>query len=572
MGKECIWDVVDPKAVTNDELYGCMNPKTKEWKDGVISTMMRDMAKSNGPYKLTQFIKAVVLDGDIDPEWIETMNTVMDDNKVLTLVSQERIPLTDAMKLVLEISNLRNATPATVSRGGVLFINDQEVGWKPFVDSWMAKYKKTDEHANNAFTLAFQQYIPDSFVDDMHSRETVCPMVDISYVQSLCCMIDAQYYNLYNTTKELSDHMKQLKEAGSEDDIKQIYEGFFIFAFMWAFGASLTEERNWFNGYCKSCSRIKFPDEQGAQCFDYFFDPIRNGWVHWNEKVSPYNTEYEGLFNNIVVPTAETTRQKYILSLHIQQRKGVLYVGAAGTGKTSTINDFFSGLDKDYTLSASISFNSYTDSKALQAVLESKVEKRAGNKVGPPPGKCLVYFMDDLNMPYVDKYGTQSPIALIRQIIDYKLIYDRDHLEEKKYLQDCMFTACMNPKSGSFNVDLRLQRHLSCFATMIPSKEILQTIYFQILHIHLSTFDKSISDVCQKLIDATMEVFNGITLSPQFAPTARKFHYQFNLRDFSKIVQNLMLTQPALYKGKPLDMVRLWLHELMRVFDDRLID
>jgi len=66
-----------------------------------------------------------------------------------------RDPLTDAMKLVLEISNLRNATPATVSRGGVLFINDQEVGWKPFMDSWMQKYKKKDENANLAFTLAF---------------------------------------------------------------------------------------------------------------------------------------------------------------------------------------------------------------------------------------------------------------------------------------------------------------------------------------------------------------------------------------------------------------------------------
>jgi dynein heavy chain len=193
LGRECVWDVVDPKAVTNDELYGCMNPKTKEWKDGVISTMMRDMAKSNGPYKESQFIKAVILDGDIDPEWIETMNTVMDDNKVLTLVSQERIPLTDAMKLVLEISNLRNATPATVSRGGVLFINDQEAGWRPFVESWMAKYKKDDEMANSAFTLAFQQYLPDSFMDEMKTRETVCPMVDISYIQSLCCMIDAQY-------------------------------------------------------------------------------------------------------------------------------------------------------------------------------------------------------------------------------------------------------------------------------------------------------------------------------------------------------------------------------------------
>jgi len=87
-------------------------------------------------------------------------------------------------------------------------------------------------------------------------------------------------------------------------------------------------------------------------------------------------------------------------------------------------------------------------------------------------------------MPYLDKYGTQSPIALMRQIIDYQIIYDRDDLAEKKFLQDCMFTACMNPKSGSFNVNSRLQRHLSLFATSIPSKEILQTIYHQILKIH----------------------------------------------------------------------------------------
>ena len=78
-----------------------------------------------------------VLDGDIDPEWIESLNTVMDDNKVLTLVSQERIPLTPSMRLVLEISNMRNATPATASRGGVLYINESDIGWRPFVDSWL---------------------------------------------------------------------------------------------------------------------------------------------------------------------------------------------------------------------------------------------------------------------------------------------------------------------------------------------------------------------------------------------------------------------------------------------------
>jgi dynein heavy chain len=68
-----------------------------------------------------------------------------------------------------------------------------------------------------------------------------------------------------------------------------------------------------------------------------------------------------------------------------------------------------------------------------------------------------------------------------------------------------------------------------------------------------------------------MTVFLGVANAPQFAPTAKKFHYQFNLRDFSKIIENMMLTQPAQYKGRPLDIVRLWAHECHRTWRDRLI-
>jgi len=117
-------------------------------------------------------------------------------------------------------------------------------------------------------------------------------------------------------------------------------------------------------------------------------------------------------------------------------------------------------------------------------------------------------------------------------------------LEEKKFLQDVMFTACMNPKSGSFNVDLRLSRHMSLFSCLTAEKEILHTIYFQILDSHLCTFEPNIASLSLKLVNATMSVFLAIANSPQFMPTAKKFHYQFNLRDFSKIIQNLMMSEP----------------------------
>jgi len=95
---------------------------------GLFSVIMRDLANlsSDGP-------KWIVLDGDIDPMWIESLNTVMDDNKVLTLASNERIPLTPMMRLLFEISHLKTATPATVSRAGILYINPADLGWNPSV-------------------------------------------------------------------------------------------------------------------------------------------------------------------------------------------------------------------------------------------------------------------------------------------------------------------------------------------------------------------------------------------------------------------------------------------------------
>lgn len=95
------------------------------------------------------------------------------------------------MRLILEVSHLKNATPATVSRGGVLFINDSDVGWKPYFESWMSKYKKkNDEIAINVFTLALTQYVSDSFLEDLKAREKIAPVCDMGYVKTLTCIVD----------------------------------------------------------------------------------------------------------------------------------------------------------------------------------------------------------------------------------------------------------------------------------------------------------------------------------------------------------------------------------------------
>jgi dynein heavy chain len=90
--------------------------------------------------------KWIILDGDLDAFWIESMNSVMDDNKLLTLASNERIPLKGHMKLIFEIRNLKFATPATVSRAGILFISDTSGSqWRSYVKSWIFGLKFDEE-------------------------------------------------------------------------------------------------------------------------------------------------------------------------------------------------------------------------------------------------------------------------------------------------------------------------------------------------------------------------------------------------------------------------------------------
>jgi dynein heavy chain len=366
---ETIYDIVDPKAVTSDELFGCMNVKTKEWKDGVLSVMMRDMNKCQGKFKVSQQYKWVILDGDVDPMWIESLNTVMDDNKVLTLVSQERIPMTDSMRLIIEVSHLRNATPATVSRGGVLFVNETDIGWRPYIDTWLAKYKKKgDELAVTSFTLFLTQYCNENYLEDLKAREKIAPVCDMGCFQSLTCIVDYQYNQLFEN-KENQELLKRLKEVPEEyqDKMKIIYEGFFCFSFMWSFGATLSEDRIAFNGQIRAMTKVKFPE--GGMIFDYYFSPATLQFEPWAESVQPFVADFSELFSNLVVPTAETTRQNYLIDVHRSIDRSMLYIGTAGTGKTTVIKNYFTTLDQEKCIHATMNFNSYTDSKALQTVL-----------------------------------------------------------------------------------------------------------------------------------------------------------------------------------------------------------
>lgn len=249
----------------------------------------------------------------------------------------------------------------------------------------------------------------------------------------------------------------------------------------------------------------------------------------------------------------------------------LLNIGSAGCGKTVLLNEKLHSLSEKYAIQ-NVPFNFYTSSEMLQKILEKPLEKKAGRNFGPPGNKTMIYFIDDMNMPEVDTYGTVQPHTLIRQHMDYGHWYDRNRLTLKD-IHNCQYVACMNPTSGSFTINPRLQRHFCVFAVNFPNAESLTMIYHSILTSHFvnaeQKFNQTVTKIGANIVVASLALHNKV--SQIFLPTAVKFHYIFNLRDLSNIFQGLLFSTSDCL-ATPVDFIRLWLHESHRVYGDKLTD
>ena len=90
---------MNPKACSVIELYGILDPITRDWTDGLLSNIFREI---NKPTEKNER-KYILFDGDVDALWVENMNSVMDDNKLLTLANGERIRLQKHCALLVEV-------------------------------------------------------------------------------------------------------------------------------------------------------------------------------------------------------------------------------------------------------------------------------------------------------------------------------------------------------------------------------------------------------------------------------------------------------------------------------------
>lgn len=548
---------MNPKAITASQMFGILDPATNDWTDGIFTALWRMAAT-----RADQENSWILLDGPVDTLWIENLNTVLDDTKVFTLANGDRLMMPPSLKLIFEVGNLDNASPATVSRLGMVYVGLSALGWTPIFEAWKNKYMKANQFTNimPKFDELFKAHIKilQEFVElDLGA---VMDVHKVNYISSLLRILDG----LLDTVKG-----KTLTSAWAER--------LFVFAVIWSIGALLeSEDRVKFHHFLKK-RKFDLPqidNESEDTVFDYVTDANGN-WEHWDVRVPDYKypQKHTPQFSTIIVPTVDNVRTQFLISLIASQKLPVLLIGSSGTAKTVTIQRFIGSQDKKKYLDKFLSFSSATTPAIFQNTIFTAMEKRMGSQYGPPVGKTMMIFIDDINMPFINEWGDQITNEIVRELIEDGGFYSLENAGDWLTILDVQFFGAMNqPGGGRNDIPERMKRHFTIFNMTFPSNVSIDNIFGSICRGHFSagrSFSPEVIKAAAHMAPMTRVLWDATR--KKMLPTPKKFHYVFNLRDLSRVFQGMLTVTPEVVK-KPLDLVMLWKHECERVLSDKFIE
>ena len=590
---------LNPKAITAPQMFGSLDVVANEWTEGIFAQLWR---KANKDKKNFTWL---VLDGPVDAIWIENMNTVMDDNRILTLANNDRIPmLRPNVTLHFEVEDLRNASPATVSRAGIIYVSEDDLGWQPMATSYLAK--RPAEEAKE-LQLFFDRYVG--------------PMLDFLSRECHSKMSCSEMGLVASLTTQLSALIAQAHEfnggAASAAISSTHLERMFILALLWSLAGLLeTADRVKVDLKLRTVTKLLPTNTgEGETVYEYRVHEVSGEWEYWGAKVpewDPPTTDIGASFASILVPTIDSARCEYTLELSLGQQRPVLLIGGPGTAKTSTVLQVLSKLNPATNANKTVSFSSATTPSIFQATMEGAVEKRQGRTFGPPGGKRMVVFIDDISMPEVNTWGDQITLEIVRQLIEFNGFYNLQKPGEWKFIVDVDMLGCMlTPGGGKNDIPNRAKRHFHVMNVTLPSTASIHMIFGSLAR---AVFNEEVSSDVERAANAnlvSMTTDTWLKIKAKMLPTPAKFHYIFNLRDLSRVFQGILTCpvaeaccrhsdpSPALWALLPsalarplpsadpaalgsrtpppqvinseLDLYSLWVHECHRVFSDRLI-
>ena len=585
-GKEGVFHIIDSKVMSKEALYGTLDSTTREWTDGLFTSILRKIVDNlRGEDAKRHWI---VFDGDVDPEWVENLNSVLDDNKILTLPNGERLGLPPNVRILFEVETLKYATLATVSRCGMVWFSSDTV-----TSDMVVKH-----HLEELRTVAFEDLDEDTAgqasIQALHLQAQCADLLEGYFASAslLSNALDKAYelshimqfteiralntlFSLLNKAcRSMLEYNIQHEDFNLDpEQVESYLEKKLLLALVWALaGDSPIGERKSFGDHVASLTTFDVPIlSQSCSLIDFDVSLPRAQWIPWQSRVPNVDINTHSVIEtDVVIPTLDTVRHEDVLYSWLAEHKPVVLCGPPGSGKTMTL---FSALRKLPNMEVvGLNFSSATTPELLLKTFDQYCEYRKtlnGIVMSPTQvGRWLVLFCDEINLPAPDKYGTQRAIFFLRQLIEQNGFW-RSSDKVWVTLERIQFVGACNPPTdaGRTPLSLRFLRHAPVVMVDYPEEVSLLQIY--------GTFNNAVLKIMpnlrgysEALTKAMVQVY--IESQQRFTPEVQP-HYVYSPRELTRWVRGLYEAIRPLEDLSVEGLVRIWAHEALRLFQDRLI-
>eukprot|EP00069_Balaena_mysticetus_P006005 bmy_18308T0 len=594
-GVEGVAHIIDPKAISKDHLYGTLDPNTREWTDGLFTHVLRKIIDNvRGELQKRQWI---VFDGDVDPEWVENLNSVLDDNKLLTLPNGERLSLPPNVRIMFEVQDLKYATLATVSRCGMVWFSEDVLSTDMIFNNFLARLRsipldegedeaqrrrkgKEDEGEEaaspmlqiqrDAATIMQPYFTSNGLVtkalEHAFKLEHIMDLTRLRCLGSLFSMLHQACRNVAQYNANHPDFPMQLEQ------LERYIQRYLVYAILWSLsGDSRLKMRAELGEYIRRITTVPLPAAPNIPIIDYEVS-ISGEWSPWQAKVPQIEVEtHKVAAPDVVVPTLDTVRHEALLYTWLAEHKPLVLCGPPGSGKTMTLFSALRALPDMEVVG--LNFSSATTPELLLKTFDHYCEyRRTPNGVVLAPvqlGKWLVLFCDEINLPDMDKYGTQRVISFIRQMVEHGGFYRTSDQTWVK-LERIQFVGACNPPTdpGRKPLSHRFLRHVPVVYVDYPGPASLTQIYGTFNRAMLRLIP-SLRTYAEPLTAAMVEFY---TMSQERFTQDTQPHYIYSPREMTRWVRGIFEALRPLETLPVEGLIRIWAHEALRLFQDRLVE
>lgn len=475
-----------------------------------------------------------VVHGLISPHHVFHCRSVLDDNKLLTLPSGERLSIPDNVRIILEVDSLEQATPATVSRCGMIWFSADTISSEMCLEHLMGELRTMNITGDNNLSGNVVPSTQIAFVDAIQglvisedSRSSSLVSDGLEFALSKKHIMDMSREGLLKSLKSLlvkgiglaieyDENHPDFPMTGQHMD--NFAKRWLLHSLLWSFAGSASwQVRTELADLLLRSSGMMLPsDDDDASLADYRVR-VENGELElWSDSVPRIEIEsHKVTATDVVVTTTDTVRHSDILGAWLESRSPrefyiciycdvvwycvviyfcilyaslsiilieVILCGPPGSGKTMTLTSVLQSVQG--VVLASLNFSSRTTPEIImQTFAQYCTYVRKGKDIVLEPveslgsNSWLVVFCDEINLPEEDSYGTQRVIMFMRQLVEQGGFWREDNVWIKTHR--IQFVGACNPPTdaGRVRMSTRFLRHASLLLVDFPSRDSLTQIY-----------------------------------------------------------------------------------------------